>query len=75
MPHEDTSQHLTAMFCEDKNFKRHFRLAAPAVRPRRRPLLARGDSGSPSTRRPHAAGDCSKAWRGNARPGHAAEDA
>jgi transposase len=59
----------------DKNFKRHFRLAAPAVRPRRRPLLARGDGGSPSTRRPHAAVDGSKAWRGNARPGHAAEDA
>jgi hypothetical protein len=39
------------------------------------PPRPRGDSGSPSTRRQHAAVDCSKAWRGNARPGHAAEEA
>jgi hypothetical protein len=47
---------------EDKNFNgilRHFRLAAPAVR---------------SRRPPHAAVECSKAWRGNARPGHAVQD-
>jgi hypothetical protein len=50
-------------FQGDKNFKRHFRFAAPA------------GSGSPSTRRQPAAVDCRKAWRDNARPGQAAEDA
>jgi hypothetical protein len=60
---------------EDKNFKRHVRRAAPAVHPRQRPLLARGDGGSPSTRRQHAAVDGSKTWHGNAPPGQAAEDA
>jgi hypothetical protein len=54
--------------------QRHFRLVNPAVRPRRRPLLACGDGGFPSTRRQHATVDCRKAWRGNARPGQAAED-
>ena len=49
-----------------------FHPALSAVRLRRRPLLARGDGGSPSTRRQYAAVACSKAWRGNAWPGHAA---
>jgi hypothetical protein len=39
------------------------------------PPSARGVGGSPSTRRPHAAVDGSKAWRGHAQPGQAAEEA
>jgi hypothetical protein len=52
--------------------KCHFRLAAPAVRLRRRPPLARGDGGRPSTQRwPAAAaaarhGAAMPAWTGGA---------
>src|SRR5262249_29224059 len=52
----------------------HFRLALSAARLRRRPPLARGDGGVPSTQRRPAAAARSKAWRGNARPGQAAQD-
>ena len=55
---------ICGMRGEDKNFKRHFRLALSAARLRRQPLPARCASGSPSTRRPPAAAARSKAWRG-----------
>ena len=60
---------------EDKNFKRHVRLAAPAVRPRRRPPLARSDGGVPSTQRLPAAVARSTAWHGHARSGRAEQEA
>jgi hypothetical protein len=41
---------------------------------RRRPLLARGAGGIPSTQRRPAAAARSKAWRGNTRPGQANQD-
>jgi hypothetical protein len=46
---------------EDRNFKSHFHLAPCATRLRRRPRLARGDSGFPSTQRRPAAVARSKA--------------
>jgi hypothetical protein len=48
---------------EDKNFKRHFRRAAPAIRPAGG-HCSRSDGCSPSTRRQHSVVDCSKVWRG-----------
>ena len=48
---------------------------SPLARLRRRPLLARGEGGVPSTQRRHAAAARSKDWRGFVRSGQAAQDA
>jgi hypothetical protein len=56
------------------NTKPLFRPAAATARLHRRPLRARSDGSSPSTRRPHAAAARSKAERGKARSGQAAQD-
>ena len=68
-------RHSTTVTCRmawrktDRKFKRLFRPSAPATRLRRRPLLARGDSGVPRT--PRLA---RKTSRGKARSGQAVQE-
>ena len=57
-----------------RKYKATFRAATPAARLRRLPPLAGGAGGGPSAQRLRAAAARSKAERGKARPGQAAQD-
>jgi hypothetical protein len=79
------SYRLSANNFEYRQFKRHYSAGPFGAQPpktplghprvaRHRPLLARGDGGSPQRAAAAAAVARSKAWRVNARPGHATQD-